>query len=213
MPVDYPYVHLVRGALLEELGRLDEALASLALALKVATNEVERDQLQTRIDRIKRAPHPTGGVEMNANEMFWSLAAELQHEDPRIIEGTIMNGRCLRVGKEFLALVDYKGSGLVVKLPRRESMSSFAPRRASPSRLRARCSRNGSPFQRSIDSSGNRYCERPSRSWADRTSADVRSPRLRPRHGDSHQPCTHLSRRRSAARMVSDGAAASALSR
>ncbi len=29
-----------------------------------------------------------------------------------------MNGRCLRVGKEFLALVDYKGSGLVVKLPR-----------------------------------------------------------------------------------------------
>ena len=29
-----------------------------------------------------------------------------------------MNGRCLRVDKEFLALVDYKGSGLVVKLPR-----------------------------------------------------------------------------------------------
>lgn len=28
-----------------------------------------------------------------------------------------MNSRCLRVGKEFLALVDYKGSGLVVKLP------------------------------------------------------------------------------------------------
>lgn len=29
-----------------------------------------------------------------------------------------MGGRCLRVGKEFLALVDYKGSGLVVKLPK-----------------------------------------------------------------------------------------------
>jgi hypothetical protein len=29
-----------------------------------------------------------------------------------------MNGRCLRVAEEFLALVDYKGSGLVVKLPR-----------------------------------------------------------------------------------------------
>lgn len=29
-----------------------------------------------------------------------------------------MNGRCLRVGKEFLALVDYKGSDLVVKLPK-----------------------------------------------------------------------------------------------
>ena len=50
--------------------------------------------------------------------LFWQLAAELQKRDPRIAEGTIMNGRCLRVGKEFLALVDYKGSGLVVKLPR-----------------------------------------------------------------------------------------------
>jgi hypothetical protein len=50
--------------------------------------------------------------------LFWQLAAELQKSDPRVKEGTIMNGRCLRVGKEFLALVDYKGSGLVVKLPR-----------------------------------------------------------------------------------------------
>jgi hypothetical protein len=50
--------------------------------------------------------------------LFWQLAEELQREDPRVHEGTIMNGRCLRVGKEFLALVDYKGSGLVVKLPR-----------------------------------------------------------------------------------------------
>jgi hypothetical protein len=54
---------------------------------------------------------------MTAEELFWRLAAELHEEDPRIVEGTIMNGRCLRVGKEFLALVDYKGSGLVVKLP------------------------------------------------------------------------------------------------
>lgn len=51
-------------------------------------------------------------------ELFWQLAADLQREDPRLQEGTIMKGRCLRVGKEFLALVDYKGSGLVVKLPR-----------------------------------------------------------------------------------------------
>ncbi|MBJ22705.1 MAG: hypothetical protein GY910_27630 [bacterium] len=29
-----------------------------------------------------------------------------------------MNGPCLRVGKEFLALVNHKHSGLVVKLPR-----------------------------------------------------------------------------------------------
>jgi hypothetical protein len=53
-----------------------------------------------------------------AEQLFWALAAELQCEDPRIQESTIMNGRCLRVGKEFLALVDFKGSGLVVKLPK-----------------------------------------------------------------------------------------------
>ena len=55
---------------------------------------------------------------MTAEKLFWKLAAELQAEDPRIVEGTIMNGRCIRVGKEFLALVDFKGSGLVVKLPK-----------------------------------------------------------------------------------------------
>ena len=55
---------------------------------------------------------------MNAEDLFWDLAAELRDGDPRVVEGTIMNGRCLRVGKEFLALVDYKRSGLVVKLPR-----------------------------------------------------------------------------------------------
>lgn len=52
----------------------------------------------------------------DAVELFWHLAAELMSEHPSVVEGTIMNGRCLRVGKEFLALVDYKGSGLVVKL-------------------------------------------------------------------------------------------------
>jgi len=46
------------------------------------------------------------------------LADELHADEPRVVEGTILNGRCLRVGREFLALVDYKGSGLVVKLPR-----------------------------------------------------------------------------------------------
>ena len=55
---------------------------------------------------------------MDPHDLFWELAMELQMEDPRIVEGTIMGGRCLRVGKEFLALVDYKGSGLVVKLPK-----------------------------------------------------------------------------------------------
>lgn len=50
--------------------------------------------------------------------VFWELIEELQLEDPRVEEGTIMNGRCARVGGEFLGLVDYRGSGLVVKLPR-----------------------------------------------------------------------------------------------
>ena len=55
---------------------------------------------------------------MDPNELFWTLAEELRLEDARIVEGTIMGGRCLRVGQEFLALVDFKDSGLVVKLPR-----------------------------------------------------------------------------------------------
>ncbi len=55
---------------------------------------------------------------MTAEDLFWELAAELQAEDARVIEGTIMSSRCLRVGKEFLALLDHKGAGLVVKLPK-----------------------------------------------------------------------------------------------
>ena len=58
-------------------------------------------------------------MKTSPEDLFWRLAAEVQRSDPRIQEGTIMNGRCLRVGKEFLALVDYKGSGLVVKLPKK----------------------------------------------------------------------------------------------
>ena len=61
-------------------------------------------------------PKSTSSSKVSA--LFWELAAELQSADSRVVEGTIMNSRCLRVGKEFLALVDYKGSGLVVKLPR-----------------------------------------------------------------------------------------------
>ncbi len=55
---------------------------------------------------------------MSSETLFWELAAELREQDARVVEGTIMQSRCLRVGKEFLALVDYKGSGLVVKLPK-----------------------------------------------------------------------------------------------
>ena len=53
-----------------------------------------------------------------ASALFWEVAADLQHGDTRVVEGTIMGGRCLRVGAEFLALVDYNGAGLVVKLDR-----------------------------------------------------------------------------------------------
>jgi hypothetical protein len=69
---------------------------------------------------------------MNAETLFWSLARELQAEDARIVEGTIMNGRCLRVGAEFLALADYKGSGLVVKLPRARVKSLIASGAGQP---------------------------------------------------------------------------------
>ncbi len=52
-----------------------------------------------------------------AETVFWDLAAELMGADERIVEGTIMSSRCLRVGKEFLAMPHHKTDGLVVKLP------------------------------------------------------------------------------------------------
>jgi hypothetical protein len=59
------------------------------------------------------APTPTTAV-----SLFWDLIDELSEHDGRIEEGTIMGGRCARVTGEFLGLVDYKGSGMVIKLPR-----------------------------------------------------------------------------------------------
>ncbi len=50
-------------------------------------------------------------------DVFWDLVDELREDNQRVEEGTIMGGRCARVSGEFLALVDFKGSGLVVKLP------------------------------------------------------------------------------------------------
>lgn len=55
---------------------------------------------------------------LTADELFWDLIGELRETDDRIEEGTIMGGRCARVSGEFLGLVDYKGSGMVIKLPR-----------------------------------------------------------------------------------------------
>ncbi len=51
----YPYAHLVRGTLLEELGRLDEARTSLALASKHARNAHESAQIQARIEGLNTA--------------------------------------------------------------------------------------------------------------------------------------------------------------
>jgi len=52
-----------------------------------------------------------------AEDVFWDLGMELMAEDGRVVEGTIMSSRCLRVGKEFLAMPHHKTEGLVVKLP------------------------------------------------------------------------------------------------
>ena len=53
-----------------------------------------------------------------AESLFWDLIDELREHDDRIEEGKIMGGRCARVAGEFLGLVDYKNSGMVLKLPR-----------------------------------------------------------------------------------------------
>jgi RNA polymerase sigma-70 factor (ECF subfamily) len=49
----YPYSHLVRGALLEELGRDAEAIAVLEQAVVHARNEHEARQIRERIARIR----------------------------------------------------------------------------------------------------------------------------------------------------------------
>lgn len=67
-----------------------------------------------------------------ATEVFWQLAEELQTMDPRITEGTIMGGRCLRVNGQFLALAGYKDAGMVVKLPRERVASLIAADEGRP---------------------------------------------------------------------------------
>lgn len=48
----YPYYHLVRGAILEELGRIDEARASLLRAVERSRNAHEAEQVTARIARL-----------------------------------------------------------------------------------------------------------------------------------------------------------------
>ena len=49
---DYPYYHLVRGAILEQLGRVDEARAELLRAVERARNPQEAAQVRARIERL-----------------------------------------------------------------------------------------------------------------------------------------------------------------
>jgi len=58
----YPYLHLVRGALLEELDRIDEARTSLLLAMDRARNVHEAKQIRVRIERLDARRARTGGV-------------------------------------------------------------------------------------------------------------------------------------------------------
>lgn len=51
----YPYVHLVRGTLLGELGRGEEARRSLALADEQARNAHERAQIRARMTNLEAA--------------------------------------------------------------------------------------------------------------------------------------------------------------
>ncbi len=53
--LEYPYVHLVRGVLLEELSRLDDAVAALELAATHARNEHEAAQIRERLERLAGA--------------------------------------------------------------------------------------------------------------------------------------------------------------
>jgi RNA polymerase sigma-70 factor (ECF subfamily) len=54
-PTTYPYVHLVRGTLLAELGRIEEARTSLRAARQAARNPAEAAQIEDRIARLEAA--------------------------------------------------------------------------------------------------------------------------------------------------------------
>ena len=49
--------------------------------------------------------------------LFWDVAEPLMASG-KAEEGLLMRSRCLRIGKEFLAMPEYRTGDLVVKLPR-----------------------------------------------------------------------------------------------
>jgi RNA polymerase sigma-70 factor (ECF subfamily) len=53
LTLSYPYLHVVRGALLGELGRIEDARASLEIAEKVARNAHERAQIRARLNELE----------------------------------------------------------------------------------------------------------------------------------------------------------------
>jgi len=94
--------------------------------------DASRDGLCMQLRR--RRPHSDRppGMTTTDQDVFWELIDELRAADPRVEEGTIMGGRCARVAGEFLALVDFKGSGLVVKLPKTRVDELVAQGRGRP---------------------------------------------------------------------------------
>jgi RNA polymerase sigma-70 factor, ECF subfamily len=57
----YPYVHLVRGALLADTGDEEGAVRSLQEAARCARNEQERAQIETRIAQLSASRRSSGG--------------------------------------------------------------------------------------------------------------------------------------------------------
>src|SRR6266850_6086286 len=81
--------------------------------------DASRDGLSAQLhDGLPSQANSEPTMTTSDQDVFWELIEELQVADPRVEEGTIMGGRCARVAGEFLALVDFKASGMVVKLPR-----------------------------------------------------------------------------------------------
>ena len=106
-----------------------------------------------------------------SEQLFWDLIDELRATDDRVEEGTIMNGRCARVAGEFLALVDFKGSGLVVKLPRARVDELVAGGLGRPFAPRDGCSMNGSRSPNPTRGNGSPCSAKASRSSGRRPSA------------------------------------------
>jgi len=73
---------------------------------------------QRRLRRLYRSFVNAGDLAFDIGAHAGNRVRALTALGCRVVEGTIMGGPCVRVDNEFLALVDFKGSGLVVKLPR-----------------------------------------------------------------------------------------------